>query len=226
MAWETPEFRKKDKPLIAICLPNKGSLPLEFVYRTWVPILGAHAPEFDTVALLNRHYSLTVARNSMVEDAIAANADYVMWVDDDMLVEDMGVIDAIRSMYFANGDIVSGLYRSKQKEGFFINAWIKVGQNGEQSQYAPISSWPEHGTFAEVNVVGHGFCLVKTDVYKKMKKPWYVWNEKTENSEDFSWCERAAKEAGAKVFAHLAVHLSHIGELVVKYDGTVRTTQL
>lgn len=226
MAWETGKEHKKTKPIIAVCLPTKGKLAIEFIEKTWIPLRFLKAPEFDLIWMMNQTYSITVARNSMVEDAINGDVDYIMWIDDDIIVEDVTVVNAIRNLFASNTDIASGLYRAKQATGFNFCAWIKIGQKGETIIYAPVSKWTPGSNWVSVDAVGHGFCLVKIDVYKNMKKPWYVWNTKDENSEDFSFCERAKKELGIKAMVHTDVKLSHMGDLVIKYDGTARTSQI
>lgn len=226
MAWEVGQEARKSRPLIAVCLPNKGRLTTEFVERTWIPIRFQKTEDFDIIWFLNKTYSITVARNSMVEDAIKAGADYIMWIDDDIIVENMEVLQAVRLLFHTGAEISSGLYRAKQVTGFNFCAWIKTGQVGESVSYAPVSKWTEGANWLSVDAVGHGFCLVKADVYNRMKGPWYVWNTKAENSEDFSFCRRAKEELGLEIKVATDIHLSHLGDLVIQFDGTARTPQI
>ena len=85
--------------------------------------------------------------------------------------------------------------------------------------YTPISSWTNN--WFPVDVTGLHFCLIKREVFEKVPKPWFHWDEESP-SEDFFFFEKAAKAGyGVRIFSE--VKLSHLGELKVLSSGKVTT---
>jgi intein/homing endonuclease len=158
LAWE-PLKKKNKKPLVAIVCPHTGSASWEFIEKSWVPLRSAVPPEFDLRWLMSRTPSISVARNSLVHDGLAGGIDYFMWLDSDIIVENMGIVDAVRMMFTYNVPIISGLYRAKQTQGFNYAAWIKAQNLGKGFGYVPIAGWTPGANYIDVDVVGMGFCV-------------------------------------------------------------------
>jgi len=78
----------------------------------------------------------------------------------------------------------------------------------------------EEGELIDCDATGASSILIKIDVFKKMKNPWFQMNYKFKNgviSEDFAFCVKA-KELGYKIYVDTSVPNKHLGELEVDHS--------
>ena len=153
------------------------------------------------------------ARNEIVEYALSAGANYIYWLDDDVIAPP----DAFLKLYRHQKDIVNGVYWSKS------NPPMPLLFRGHLD--GPYYNW-HVGDVIEIDAAGSGLTLVKTDVYRKITKelggPWYSveygsFPGQTEggainNTEDlyFYW---KAKKAGYKIWADTSVQAHHFDKM-------------
>ncbi len=113
------------KPLIAVCIPTRGTVRIEFamgVIQSFGSIRETDWAFFD-VKVCIESYSVALARNRLAKTALQAGADYLLWLDDDMLFRDgISPIQATKKLFDEQSDIVAGVYRTKQP-GNPISAW-------------------------------------------------------------------------------------------------------
>jgi predicted SAM-dependent methyltransferase len=155
--------------------------------------------------VLNR--PIADARNEIVEFALAQGANYIFWLDDDVIAPP----DAFAKLYRHQKDIVNGVYWSKSNPPMPL-----LFRNHLEGPY-----WDWHvGDFIEIDAAGSGLTLVKTDVYRNMKEPWYSTEylsfagipsnspSPMNNTEDlyFYW---KARQAGYQVWADTSVQALH-----------------
>jgi len=234
MAWEhgyiastkgiTTQKESSKKPVIALLLPHTGNLNTEFVERIWGALRFTPVEWCDKIPIFCKVPSLPVARNTLARKALDnPSVTHLFWIDSDHVLEEpVNPNEALEKLHGCNVPIVAGIYRAKQKIGFYYAAWTKV-QDQTKSKgygYTPIGGWT--GNWITVDAIGLGFCLVKREVFEKVPEPWFHWDEEDAPSEDFYFCEKAIK-AGYEVKILTDVKLSHIGELKVKIDGSVST---
>lgn len=148
------------------------------------------------------------ARNEIVQYAIDSDADYIYWLDDDVIAP----ADAFLKLWRHQKDIINGVYWSKS------NPPMPLLFRGHLNM--PYLNW-HIGDLIEIDAAGNGLTLVKTDVYRtiseKIGGPWYsteygsfpgVKQTPHNNTEDlyFYW---KAKKAGFKVWADTSVQAHH-----------------
>jgi predicted SAM-dependent methyltransferase len=148
------------------------------------------------------------ARNEIVQFALDCDANYVFWLDDDVVAPS----DAFLKMWRHNKDIINGVYWSKS------NPPMPLLFRGHLD--GPYMNW-HYGDLIEIDAAGNGLTLVKTDVYrqieKKMGGPWYsveygsfagVKESPFNNTEDlyFYW---KARECGYKIWADTTIQAPH-----------------
>ena len=195
-----------------------------------------------------RGIPVSVARDMIVEAALSDPAvTHILWVDTDNICTNKGnpksptnPNDALQMLLACDQPIVSGLYRAKQVVGFNYAMWMDVGKGGTPAMTPVLKdndgNWlmvdqagkiiraiTKDANWLQVDAIGHGFCLVRREVYLKLKKPWYPWTEKTP-SEDFNFCF-AARKAGYLISVFTDVQLRHLGELSVNPDGSVQVLE-
>ncbi len=148
------------------------------------------------------------ARNEIVQYALDQGANYIFWVDDDVIPPG----DAFLKMYNHQKDIVNGVYWSKSNPPMPL-----MFRNHLEGPY-----WNWHiGDFIEIDAAGMGLTLVKTDVYRKIEAelggPWYsteyasfpgVNKSPANNTEDlyFYW---KAKKVGYQVWCDTSIQAYH-----------------
>lgn len=148
------------------------------------------------------------ARNEIVQYALDQGANYIFWLDDDVIPPP----DAFLKMYNHNKDIINGVYWSKS------NPPMPLLFRGHLE--GPYWNW-HMGDLIEIDAAGNGLTLVKTDVYRKISEtvggPWYsteyasfpgVKQSPANNTEDlyFYW---KAKKAGFKIWADTSIQAYH-----------------
>lgn len=148
------------------------------------------------------------ARNEIVEYALSQNANYIFWLDDDVIAPP----DSFLRLFNHNKDIINGVYWSKSNPPMPL-----LFRNHLEGPYY---DW-HVGDLIEIDAAGNGLTLVKTDVYReierKLGKPWYSTDyasfpgQKVSgigNTEDlyFYW---KAKKAGFKVWADTGLQALH-----------------
>lgn len=219
MAWETK------KPRIGIAIPFYDKVDMEFVTKTWTPLVNTEN-WCEKVTILSRAPSLPQVRNTMVEQAILAKCDYLLMVDSDIVFEG-NEFTYLKKLYDVQKPIVSGIYRVKKKEGFHPAAWLKtVDDEKKEIRFDPIEEKymenPEN--ICQVDLIGMGCCLIKMDVFQKLQAPWFKWDTNKDFSEDFYFCLRASV-LGEDYYpwVHMGVACSHTGHLVITSKGEFRT---
>src|SRR5690349_13433906 len=148
------------------------------------------------------------ARNEIVQFAIDQGANYIYWLDDDVVPPP----DAFLKLFMHQKDIINGVYWSKSNPPMPL-----LFRNHLEGPYL---DW-HVGDLIEIDAAGNGLTLVKTDVYKKIAEtvggPWYsteytsfktATQSPSNNTEDlyFYW---KAKRAGYKIWADTSVQAYH-----------------
>jgi hypothetical protein len=148
-------------------------------------------------------------RNLIIQTALEHNCTHVLFIDDDMTYD----ADSLDKLLSHNLDIVTGLYLRRDyphqplifdysdPEGSALYSYLE----GDEPRLKPIQN------------AGLGFCLIKTDVFRKMEKPWVRLGEL--NSEQ--WCDdigffNRARAAGFEMFCDTECCLGHMGTMIIK----------
>jgi GT2 family glycosyltransferase len=228
LAWENQK-----KSVVCVCIPHTSNISFEWAQKTYVPLQVADA-RFDKVFQMSRGVPVDNAREEMVNNALKQNATHIFFVDSDIILEPpLTPNDAIAMLLNLNQPIVSGLYRAKQaknpgqtggdpaaKFGFNYAIWQRI----EGSGFVPVLPPPPPTNLFTVDVTGLGLTLIKREVFEKVGKPWFPW-ENGGPSEDFAFYMKA-KELGYLCWVFSAVTASHAGDLKVKIDGSFSTLEV
>ena len=67
------------------------------------------------------------------------------------------------------------------------------------------------GDLLKCTGVATGFMLIKTEVFKKLEHPWFMFE--TDIGEDLYFC-RKARQAGYDIWCDLSIKIGHIGETI------------
>lgn len=226
-AWSNTN-KNNDIPKIAIAIPYNSDWYPEWVDKTYGPLKYVSTNWCTKIIFLSKVQSISVARDILVNQALQSNCDYIFFIDTDMIFEsplDPNV--ALNHLYQCinkdsnskDGKIVSGLYRAKQKQGFSWAAWMRANENG----FTPILQWT--GNWIKIDVAGLGCCLIDIQIFENIERPWFRWELKDDQSEDF-YMFQLAKRHGYDTHIFTDVKLSHLGSLKVKCDNTIVTQDM
>jgi GT2 family glycosyltransferase len=192
-------------PKIAIGIPCMGSLPVEF-FNSFIALRKPPA----TATVMSDAKPLDLARERIVEAALQYGADYLLFLDSDTLPP----ADALEKMLSRGGDIVGGLYF--QRFPPFKPLLLRANDKGT---YNYVWEWPENSV-VEVDATGLGCVLIKTDVFKKIERPWFQFGTFPDGrplSEDYYFCKKA-RAAGYKILVDTSIHAVHLGSIKIDYN--------
>lgn len=190
---------------VVVGIPSFGMLSTYFLQARMAQQFPLVSSAIDKIVL---NKPIAEARNEIVQYALDQGANYIFWLDDDVIPP----ADAFLKMYNHQKDIVNGVYWSKSNPPMPL-----LFRNHLEGPY-----WDWHvGDFIEIDAAGNGLTLVKTDVYRKISEtvgdPWYsteygsfkgVDGSPSNNTEDlyFYW---KARQAGFKIWADTSIQAFH-----------------
>lgn len=134
---------------------------------------------------------------------MALDYDYVFCIDSDIVLP----VNALEVLLSMNVGIASGIYRQRKEEQI-----LEVYRYGQTGMYnAPPN---EVGPLTQVAACGFGCVLVKSDVFREIKEPYfeyhYALDHKNTISEDVDFCMKASKH-GYNTYVTTNVICDHIG---------------
>jgi hypothetical protein len=167
-----------------------------------------------------------MAREEAAKKALEYGCDYLFFVDDDMICPDdlflklyrhRAIADVVAPLAFTrNAPHKPVCYASIEgwdavnREPYFINNTIMKYQRNK---------------LMECDAVGFGAALIKVDLFRKIKQPWFMSSEGT--GEDILFCYKV-KKVGGRVFMDTSVDIGHVSHPIViteKYVDEYRKTQ-
>ena len=192
---------------ILIAVPSMDSVPAVFAQSlSMLEKVGNCAVAFQVGSLVY------TARNDLASQAIKMGADYVFWLDSDMMFESDTLKRMLKTMDDNNLDILSGVYY-RRVEPYTPVLFDKLEISEEGCTHSDMKEVPE-GLF-EIEGCGFGCVLMKTSVifdviaaYKDAFSPINAVGE------DLSFCWRA-RQQGYKIWADSSIALGHCSHTIV-----------
>ena len=165
--------------------------------------------EFDFI----RGYDVATARNRIAKKAMDAKADYVLMVDNDVVLPK----DALANLLEDAEDVCLGYYAHRDSNNLYSGK-VCICKLGE-FDYTTLHTAEEFGEKrsdgeykAMVHGGGMGCALIRTDVFRNLKYPWFKWMDYGNGrslSEDLYFCEQL-KNSGIPVFVDTRVACGHM----------------
>ena len=177
---------------------------------------GRDLPEYDFLLKIIVKKEQFRARNNLVNMAIANSCDYLLMLDDDMLVP----TDLLQRLLTHDKDVTGALYW--QRGGAYHPVLIHLDEkpDGEFGMrfYSPFDEVFFKRGLYQVDAIGGGCMLFKTEVFNKLTPP-YFWWEATEGT-DIGICRRLG-EAGVEIWCDTSIELGHLGEKQIVTSRTI-----
>ena len=145
-------------------------------------------------------------RNAMLNDAREVKADYLMFVDTDIIFPP----DGLNRLLAKNKDIIGGMYNMKSLP--LINTIKMADKDGK---IIPVTDFEVPNKPFQCYAIPSGFMLIKLEAIKDMKNPFnFDYDEKGEFiGEDVGFCMRCQK-AGLEIWCDPTINIGHIGSYV------------
>ena len=193
------------KTLIAV--PCMDSVPSQFAQSL------AMLRKVDECAIAFQIGSLIyTSRNELAKKSVESDADYVFWLDSDMIFQPDTLERMFQVLKENDLDILTGLYfRRVHPYSPVLFDRLDIDETG--CHWSNFEEIPD-GLF-EVGGCGFGCVLMKTDVFLSvMSKFGNMFSPIANVGEDLSFCWRA-RQCGYKVYCDPSIPLGHMGHTQV-----------
>ena len=170
-----------------------------------------------------RGYDCATARNRIAQTALDKETDYVLMVDNDVVLPK----DALLNLLETPVDVCLGYYAHRDGDNRYRGrpcVCKLYDKNGNKHFNYPLESeytadelkeLKDSGQYRiQIHGGGMGCAMIKTDVFNRIKYPWYYWvNYANEHrgvlSEDLYFCEECRKRS-IPIYADTRVNCGHI----------------
>lgn len=194
---------------IFIAIPTFETIYPDTFKSLWGLERAGHWVVFDFI----RGYDCAAARNRIAQQSINEKADYVMMVDNDIIVPS----DALVNFLDDPKDVCLGYYAYRNSKNIYTgNTCVcKLGEFNYTNQFTAteLNTLKQQGQYKiKIHGGGMGCAFIKTDVFKKLKYPWYSWinyDNQQVLSEDLYFCEQCGKN-NIPIYTDTRVGCGHI----------------
>lgn len=193
----------KNKKL-SILVPTRDMVHTHFAFSL-SQLYKTTSDVIDTYLFFDSSSILLNQREKLIEEAKLINSDYVLWLDSDMVLPSTTAIRLLEH----NQDIVGCNYLKRTKPLKPV-AYKNIG---DWDSFLPLTI---EENLVEVEGVGMGCILMKTEIFNKIRKPYFefTYNEKSDDwlGEDFNLLKKL-REVGYKVYIDtlLSSEIKHMG---------------
>lgn len=156
------------------------------------------------------------ARNALVNEARQAEADYLLMLDDDMIIPP----DLLQRMMVHDKDVTGALYY--QRGGAYHPVVMQINNRDDGtfscsflSATDPMIMQP--GLYP-VDVIGGGCMLFKMHVFDKVLEPYFWWE--ANNGTDIAICRRMLGQ-GYQPYIDTSIELGHLGNKAIVNSRTI-----
>lgn len=170
-----------------------------------------------------RGYDCATARNRIAQKSLDEGADYVLMVDNDVVLPK----DTLKYLLDDLKDVCLGFYAHRDTDNvyrgrtcvckLYDDKGVKYFNYPLESEYtgAELREMKDNGQYkVQIHGGGMGCAFIKTDVFKRVKYPWYDWvNYAGEHrgmlSEDLYFCE-ACRKKGIPIYTDTRINCGHM----------------
>lgn len=214
-AAQTFKEQYKDKIKVMICEPSIGNVDYIAHEACWDLAMDLARYEQESNYKFFKtgigRYMVAYSREKFCEIALQFDFDYILFLDDDHYWQK----DMFRVLqkHIKDYDIVTPLCVTRLKPYFPVvykcNIFTKDGQQYiENKIYTDIKEIKKGDLITDADAVGFGCAIVKVELLKKIKQPWFF--SMSPIGEDLLFCIKAKKEANVKILVDTNVEAPHL----------------
>jgi hypothetical protein len=145
--------------------------------------LGRNYPNIDFILFNPDRMSIDRMRNTAADLALECEADWLLFIDDDVLVP----FDSLKRLLAVDADICAADVCIR---GYPFDHMLF--QYNSDRGLVPMPSLPAEKGVIDCGAVGFSYCLIKVSLLKRMHKPYFITG--ATNTEDIYFCLKAVKE--------------------------------
>ena len=189
---------------IVIGIPHTGILNSDVVMH----LMNLNQQGYYVNIQLLKSSILYISREYLVRAALQAQADYIMFLDSDQIIESNTLVKMAN--YLDNGeDIVTTLiFRKDYPFEPCIFSHQKELPNGQISlTYYDVDNQDLTKPFY-VESCGFGCIMMKTEIFKNIPQPWFLPRPYTGEDITFMW---EVRKNGYKVLCDPTIEIGHVG---------------
>lgn len=194
----------EQQKMIVLGIPHTGTLPVDTVQG----LLRIQSKYIINIQFLKSSI-LYISRDSLVEAALRAQADYIMFLDSDQIIQ-KDTIDKLAAHLDNGEDIVTTLiFRKDPPYQPCVFSEQKELENRQISlKYYDIETQDLTKPFY-VESCGLGCAMIKLDIFKNIKQPWFLPRPYTGEDISFMW---EARQKEYKILCDPTIEVGHIGQ--------------
>ncbi|MGB8601550.1 MAG: glycosyltransferase [Rhizomicrobium sp.] len=189
-------------PRVAICFPSADTVQADFALALSGVCLATRGVEL--VVINPKSSIVAVARNNGVERAQQREADYILFLDSDMIFP----ADTLMRLLAHKKDIVGALYTKRLPPYEILGTPLP-------------DATPDANGLVEMKRLPTGCLMIAMDVFTKLPEPYFHFGINPEThkllGEDYAFCDDA-RFAGFSLWADmkLSQELGHIGQHICR----------
>jgi glycosyltransferase involved in cell wall biosynthesis len=194
------------KPIkLAILVPTRDMVHAHFAYSLAQLVKTTSEVGIDTYLYFDSSTILLNQREKLIDEAIKMEADYVLWLDSDMMFPSNVVLKLLAH----NKDIVACNYMKRS----LPMKTVAYTDLNDWDSWVPMEPQEE---LVKVKGIGMGCILMKTEVFRKLEKPYFEFRFKEDTKdwfgEDFILQDKIQK-VGYEIFVDtmLSMEIKHVG---------------
>lgn len=195
---------------ILIAVPSMDDVPARFAQSlSMLRKVGHCAIAFQIGSLVY------MSRNELARKAIEIGADYILWLDSDM-VFDPDLLEKLMARMGEGVDMVSGVYfRRTPPFTPVMYDKLEVGEDGNPT-WTEFTDLPTE--MFEAGGIGFGCVLMRTSVAVSVFSKYLCFFDPIRGmGEDISFCYRA-RQCGYKVWVDPAIQCGHVTKTIVDHN--------
>lgn len=194
---------KKGK--LAVCIPCRDTLHSAHAMSLAEMVKFNTMNDIDTHVFMDASTILLTQRERLASMALELGTEYILWLDSDIVFP---ATTAVRLMNH-NEPVVAANYIRRQLPAKGV-AYEKIG---DWENPLPFDVYDD---LVEVEGIGMGCVLMKTEIFTELKKPWFEFGWSPESNdflgEDMILCQKLASlDYKIKVDTLLSQELRHLG---------------
>jgi len=227
--------QKNDPVVVSILVPHQN-----VVNMRWAENFRYLSTPFNYRCYTNSYPLIDIARDVLVRTAMKeSNPEWIFFLDSDTLCPSNTITRLIQIAKEQKIDVLSGLVWGKSgampgelEEGhvqvplasMIINKNLSEGSIVYRPIIEEIKQYLDKNAVLEVDSVGAGCLLIKTDVFKKLDEsnpnlPYFQWGYGRKDAqgkpllqvgEDFYFCYRLTSELGLKPYVSTEIRCEHL----------------
>jgi hypothetical protein len=201
---------KKGK--LAICIPTRDTLHSAHALSLAEMVKFNTMNDIDTHVFMDASTILLTQRERLASAAIDLGAEYMLWLDSDMVFPSTTAVRLLAH----NEPVVAANYVRRQLPAKGV-AYQQIGD------WENPLSFDIEDDLVEIEGIGMGCILMKTEIFAKLRKPWFEFGWSPESNdflgEDMLLCQKIAAEGYTiKVDTVLSQEIKHLGTFAFSAD--------